>query len=179
MNTTKKYKIILADPPWPIQIISRKVRPKQKQMPYSTMTLEDIINLPIQKIIDPDECHLFLWTTQKFLPKAFKVMDAWGFKYNCTITWDKTYGLTPFSFMWSTEFCLYGQLKGKWKRPVGVGKFKTCFTEKPTRHSRKPRKMYEIIEGFCGDLPRIELFARYRRPGWDIWGNEVISDIEL
>ena len=175
----KKYQIIYADPPWGIKIMSRRVRPKQLVMPYPTMTYEGICSLPIQSICDSEHCHLFLWTTQKFLPKAFKVMDDWGFGYNCTLTWDKTYGFTPYSFMWSTEFLLYGQLKKKWKNPIGIGKFKTCFMEKPRKHSQKPEIAREIIKGFCGDLPRIELFARQKTEGWDVWGNEVESDITL
>lgn len=182
----KRYQIIYADPPWPIKIISRHVRPHQLDMPYKIMTYDEICQLPVRDICDQETCHLFLWTTQKWLPKAFKVMGDWGFQYNCTLTWDKTYGFTPFSFMWSTEFLLYGQLKGKWQRPLGVGKFKTCFTEKPREHSVKPDTVRDMIVSFCGDLPRIELFARPRvnmfgrnTEGWDCWGNEVESDVEL
>lgn len=87
------------------------------------------------------------------------------------LTWDKTYGFTPFGFMWSTEFCLYGQLKGKWREPNKIG-IKTLIQEKPTEHSVKPIKMYKLIEEFCGDIPRIELFCRERREGWDAWGLE-------
>jgi N6-adenosine-specific RNA methylase IME4 len=170
-----KYQIIYADPPWPMKLISRKVRPKQLNMPYSTMDIDAIKNMPIHQIIDKEHCHLFLWTTHKFLPKAFDVMDSWGFSYNCLLTWDKTYGFTPFSFMFSSEFMLYGQLKNKWVRPRGIGKFKTVFTEKPRKHSQKPEITKDIITGFCGDLPRIELFARQNTPGWDAWGNECIS----
>src|SRR6185312_7645856 len=127
----KKYNVIYAYPPWNIPIISRKVRPKQLDMPYDRMTFEQICKMPIQNIVDENTCHLFLWTTQKWLPKAFDVMTAWGFSYNCCITWDKGYGFTPFSFMWSTEFLLYGQLNGKWVKPPGMGKHKTCFKAKP------------------------------------------------
>ena len=175
----KKYQIIYADPPWPIKIISRQVRPKQLEMPYSTMKYEDICNLPVKNLTDETECSLFLWTTQKWIPKAFKVMDDWGFGYNCTITWDKTYGFTPFSFMWSTEFLLYGQLKNKWQRQPGVGRYKTCFVHKPIGHSVKPPMFRDIITGFCGDKPRIELFARQKTECWDVWGNEVQSDINI
>jgi len=175
----KKYNIIYADPPWPIKIISRKVRPKQLDMPYNVMSFRDICELPVKNICNIDECHLFLWTTQKWLPKAFEVVDNWGFKYNCAITWDKTYGFTPFSFMWSTEFLLYGQLKNKWKKPPGIGKFKTCFQHKPEGHSKKPDLFRKIIVAFCGSLPRIELFARQKTEGWDVWGDEVESDINL
>lgn len=175
----KKYKIIYADPPWPIKIISRRVRPKQLDMPYKIMTLEDICKLPVRSIADDNECSLFLWTTHKYLPKAFQVMEAWGFSYNCTLTWNKTYGFTPFSFMWSTEFILYGQLKDKWVRQPGIGKYKTCFEHKPIGHSVKPQLFRDVVKGFCGDKPAIELFARQKTAGWDVWGNEVDSDIDL
>jgi N6-adenosine-specific RNA methylase IME4 len=80
--------------------------------------------------------------------------------------------------MWSTEFCLYAQLPGKWKRPEKFA-IKTLVTEKPTKHSQKPEAMRNLILEYCGDLPRIELFARRKVDGWDCWGNEVESDIEL
>ena len=173
----KKYKTILADPPWPIKLISRHVRPKQLSMPYPVMSIDDIKNLPVNDYADPNGCCLFLWATQKYLPVAFSVMDSWGFKYHCTLTWDKTYGFTPFSFMWSTEFCLYGQLSHKWERPKRIG-VKTLITEKPRQHSVKPESMYELIEQ-TSFSPYLELFARRKRLGWDAWGNEVDSDIDL
>ncbi len=168
----KKYKIIYADPPWNVSQFSRIVRPSQKPHPYSKMKLTDIKKMDVRSIADDEGCHLFLWTTHKWLPKAFEVMEAWGFKYHCTLTWNKTFGFTPFSFMWSTEFCLYGQLKGKWMKPEKFG-IKTLIDEKPTRHSKKPMKMVNLIESFCGDLNRIELFARDKKEGWDAWGDEV------
>jgi len=181
----KKYQIIYADPPWPIKKMPRQVRPKQLDMPYKTMTFKDICSLPIQDISDENECNLFLWTTHKWLPKAFSVMESWGFGYNCTITWDKGYGFTPYSFMWSSEFLLYGQLKNKWVRQPGIGKHKTVIKHKPIGHSIKPQIFRDTIKLFCGDKPAIELFARPisplfpKTPGWDVWGNEVESDIEL
>ena len=174
----KKYQIIYADPPWSISKFSRIVRPLQKEHPYPLMKFEDIKNLEVSKIIDEKGCHLFLWTTHKWLPKAFEVMEKWGFKYHCCLTWDKTFGFTPFSFMWSTEFCLYGQLKGKWMKPKTFG-IKTLIQEKPTKHSKKPQSMIALIERYCGDIPRIELFARQKTKGWDVWGNEVEDDIDL
>lgn len=180
----KKYQIIYADPPWNVSLFRRVVRPHQLPHPYQKMKLEDIKRLPIQKIVHLNGCHLFLWTTHKWLPKAFEVMKAWGFNYHCCLVWDKTYGFTPFSFMWSTEFCLYGQIKGKWLRPKNFG-LKTLIREKPYKHSRKPNAMRKLILKYCGDLSRIELFARKDEglfnnlDGWDVWGKEVESDIEL
>lgn len=174
----KKYQIIYVDPPWSIKLISRQMRPYQLDLPYTTMSLEDIKNLPIKKIIDYENgCHLFLWTTHKFLPLTFSILDFWGFKYHCCLTWDKTFGFTPFSFMWSTEFCLYAQLKNKWIKPDKIG-LKTLITEKSTKHSRKPISMRKLIEEFCGNLPKIELFAREKFVGWDYWGDEFDQEKE-
>lgn len=181
----RKYQIIYADPPWNVSLFSRIVRPKQLPHPYEKMKFNDIKNLPIQNIVNPKGCHLFLWTTHKWLPKAFDVMKAWGFNYHCCLVWDKTYGFTPYSFMWSTEFCLYGQLPGKWMKFKKIGE-KSLIREKPRKHSQKPSMMRGLITKSVGDLSRIELFARkpvdmfnesYK--GWDVWGNEVESDIEL
>ena len=169
-NTDKKYQIIYADPPWPMKLISRHVRPKQLDMPYKVMDLASIKLLPVWNLIDSAGCHLFLWTTHTYLPHAFKVMDMWGFDYHCCLTWDKTYGFTPFSFMWSTEFCLYGQVKDKWIKPARIG-LKTLITEKPTKHSAKPIAMYELIEQYSTGN-KLELFSRNHRENWDCWGNE-------
>lgn len=168
----KKYQIIYADPPWNVSQFSRSVRPQQNPHPYPKMHLNDIKELPIRNITDNNGCHLFLWTTHKWLPKAFEVMKEWGFKYHCCLTWDKTFGFTPFSFMWSTEFCLYGQIFKKWLRPRQFG-IKTLIIEKPTKHSKKPNAMYDLILNYCGDLPRIELFARKKVDSWDAWGDEI------
>jgi len=79
--------------------------------------------------------------------------------------------------MWSTEFLLYGQLKNKWKRQPGIGKFKTCYEHKPIGHSVKPGFFRDVITGFCGDKPRIELFARQQVAGWDCWGDQIGGDV--
>lgn len=173
-----KYQVIYADPPWNVSKFSRNVRPNQKPHPYPKMSLQDIKSMPIKELADENGCHLFLWTTHTYLPKAFEVMKEWGFDYHCTLTWDKTYGFTPFSFMWSTEFCIYGQKKGKWMKPARFG-IKTLIQEKPLKHSKKPVKMYELIETFCGEVPKIELFARNKRDGWHSWGNEIESDVHI
>ena len=174
----EKYQIIYADPPWNVSLFSRIVRPSQLPHPYPKMKLEDICNLPVRKLADDNGCHLFLWATHKWLPKAFEVMKAWGFNYHCIITWDKTYGFTPYSFMWSTEFLLYGQLPKKWMKLKKMGE-KALIREKPEKHSKKPQAIRDLIIKAVGDIPRIELFAREKVAGWSVWGNEVKSDITL
>jgi len=172
-----KYQIIYADPPWPVAKIRRECRPNQTTFDYPTMTLEQIQALPIEALAE-DNCLLFLWTTQAFLPKAFTVMDAWGFKYQRTITWDKKNGLCLFGFHYRTEFLLVGY-RGKIdmypRRPAVPTIF--SISSKNLLHSQKPDEIRKAIEVF--GTPRIELFARQKTEGWDVWGNEVESDIVL
>lgn len=94
MVEKKKYNVIYADPPWDVKKIQRAVRPNQKQMDYTTMSVEEIESIPIQDITD-DNCVCFIWTTQAYLPHTFGILKAWGFKYQRTITWDKMNGLCP------------------------------------------------------------------------------------
>lgn len=173
----KKYNIIYADPPWDVKKIKRSVRPNQVEFDYPTMSLEEIKELPIKEISD-DNSILFLWTTQAYLPKSFSVMESWGFKYQRVITWDKMNGLCLFGFHHRTEFLLVGY-KGKIemypKRKAIPTQF--TFSSKKLKHSQKPDEIRKAIEVFGEN--RIELFARQKTEGWDVWGNEVESDIDL
>jgi len=177
MMTTKKYQIVYADPPWPVEKIIRRVRPNQTAMDYPTMSLTDIRNLGID--LSPyiaDDCKLFLWTTHKYLPEAFGVMVAWGFKYQRTITWDKQNGMCLFGFHHRTEFLLFGY-RGKIAMYPHQKAFPTIVVAKSSRHSEKPQIFRDLIEPF-GE-PRIELFARQKVDGWSSWGNEVENDINI
>ena len=165
----KKYNVIYADPPWDIKKIQRKVRPNQTTMDYPTMSLEDIKSMPIQQICQ-DNAVCFMWTIQRYLPKAFDVLDSWGFKYQRTITWDKGNGMCLFGFHHRTEFLLFGY-RGKIEMYPRRKAFPTMVQCKTDRHSKKPQVFRDWIMPFGED--RIELFARTRTPGWDVWGNEV------
>jgi N6-adenosine-specific RNA methylase IME4 len=170
------YKVIYADPPWPVSKVVRKCRPNQKsELDYPTMTIKQITDLPVSLISAPD-CVLFLWTTHKYLPDSFSILSKWGFKYQRTITWDKGNGMCLFGFHHRTEFLLFGyrgRLEMYPRRPA----FPTIVSEKSPRHSEKPQIFRDLIAPY--GIPRIELFARIRVPGWDAWGNEVISDVVL
>lgn len=163
------YDVIYADPPWPVQKIRRAVRPNQVEMDYPTMSVEAIGAMPVQAI-SGDAARLFLWTTHAFLPDAFEVMRRWGFKYQRTITWDKSNGMCLFGFHHRTEFLLFGY-RGKIEMYPRRKAFPTLVAAKSERHSAKPQIFRELIEPF--GTRHIELFARERVPGWDAWGNEV------
>ena len=165
----RKYNVIYADPPWDVKKIKRKVRPNQVKMDYPTMTLDEIKALPVGDIAD-EHSTLWLWTTHAYLPKSFEVMSEWGFRYQRTITWDKSNGLCLFGFHHRTEFLLFGY-KGKIDMYPKRKAFPTLVQEKSPRHSEKPHIFRELISPF-GEK-RIELFARKTVDGWDAWGNEV------
>ena len=164
-----KYQIILADPPWPVKKIIRRVRPNQTEMDYPTMSVEAIQALPVASIADAN-ATLWLWTTHKFLPLAFDVMAAWGFHYQRTITWDKGNGMCLFGFHNRTEFLLFGY-KGKLEMYPRRRAVPTLFIAPSPRHSEKPPAIRLAIETF--GAPRIELFARQKVAGWTCLGNAI------
>ena len=169
----KKYDIIVADPPWDLKKLKRKKRPKQVNMDYPVMSLEDISALDVGSLAK-DDCWLFLWTTQKYLFDAKGILEGWGFNYLVMSVWEKTYGKSAgmplYGFRWNAEFILIGYRNKPvlWpKRPL----IPLVFQAPNIRHSQKPDKFYKMIEPL-GDK-RIDLFARQKRDNWDVWGNEV------
>jgi len=179
----KKYNIIYADPPWKFKVWSKNLG-KNGRCPdkhYSTMTIDDIKNLSIPSA---ENCVLFLWVTFPMLPEGLDVISSWGFTYRtCAFTWAKsTLDGSKFPIglgYWTRanpEICLLAT-KG---RIIRVNKGVRNLVISPRReHSRKPDEIRKYIVDLVGDLPRIELFAREKIDGWDAWGNEVESDIEL
>lgn len=166
----RKYDVIYADPPWPVKMVKRKTRPNQVALSYQTLTLQEIVELPVRGLA-ADNAVLFLWTTHAFLPRSFSVMDAWGFRYQRTLTWDKGNGLCLFGFHHRTEFLLFGY-KGKLDMYPRRAAISTIHAVKSWRqHSRKPDIFRDIAATF--GLARLELFARQRTAGWDAWGDQL------
>lgn len=179
----KTYNIIYGDPPWAYKVWSKKGQGRSAESHYPTMDINDICALPVSSIAAQD-CALFLWVTFPVLPEVFKVLEAWGFKYKTVaFVWVKRNRKTP-SLFWgmghwtraNAEICLLAT-KGHPKR-ISAGVHQII--ESPIEeHSKKPNETRSRIVELVGDLPRVELFARQATPGWDIWGNEVDSDIAL
>ena len=189
----KKYQIIYADPPWDFGGCKLNVSTNGKEITdhYPTMTDEQILSLPVKDLAD-DNCILFMWIVYSKLPLALKCIDAWGFKYSTVaFEWLKTTSSgIPVCFMgkWvcggAIELCLLAK-KGTVKR---ISKnVRRLIESQRVEHSRKPPIVRHRIVELLGDLPRVELFARKKDllfdaddfDGWDVWGNEVDSDIEL
>jgi len=174
-----KYQIIYADPPWSFNFQKRDL--KNKDHLYPTMRAQDIIDLKVKDIAD-DDCILFLWIMNSEIPLALECIKFWGFEYKTVaFTWVKTTKNT-YHFgggNWTRsnpELCLLAK-KGNIKRQSAS--VRNLVIERLREHSRKPDRIRIDIVELCGDIPRIELFARQKTEGWDVWGNEVESDITL
>lgn len=174
----KKYQTIVIDPPWKVTNNLKDLRYYRtgKDMPYPLMSDSEIMFFPIDTFVD-NRCDLFLWTITGKIPTAFKILEAWGFKYTDFLAWDKGIGVPVNGIYRVAEWVLYGY-KGK----MGINKsgsfIRSLFAEKRTKHSRKPDIFYEILAKNT-QAPRIDIFAREKHAGWDCWGNEVESDIDL
>lgn len=188
----KKYQIIYADPPWSYRDYTSKETAEKNLnsnskrsvvMKYDLMTIEEIKNLPVKDLAD-ENCILFLWVTMPKLNEIFPIIDSWGFKYStCGFVWIKKNKKSGGNFWgmgrWTrsnAELCLIG-IKGKPQRLSAS--IHSVVESAIEEHSKKPHIIRDKIVELCGDLPRIELFAREKTEGWDVWGNEVESDIKL
>ena len=178
LNTDKKYSVIYADPPWTFKAYSPKgVTSRSAAAHYDVMEKRDIQRLPVQRIADED-CVLFLWATFPNLPEAIELIRAWGFTYKTVaFTWVKRNRKSDGWFwglgFWTranAEICLLAT-KGHPKR-VSKSVHQVC-DARVMEHSRKPPEIRDRIVQLCGDVPRVELFARETADGWDAWGNEV------
>jgi N6-adenosine-specific RNA methylase IME4 len=186
------YRCIVVDPPWPQKgggptcgrMGFGDATGASKPMPYSTMTVDEIAAMPVAELAHTDGCHLYVWTTNRFLADTFRVVAAWGFTYSTTLVWAKApmggglggdYGI-------STEFVLYAR-RGRlpalsrvtgtwfgWKRPYDQ-------RGKPM-HSAKPEGFYVMAEAVSPG-PRLEMFARRNRMGWDAWGDQAPGSIDF
>ena len=180
----KKYQIIYADPPWNYTATSNKIPCRAKDgQPYNAMRMIDIYGLNVNDITDKN-CVLFLWATAPLLPEALYLIKCWGFDYKTVgFTWVKKNKKAD-SWFWgmgswtrsNPEFCL---LATKGNPKSNSHSIHSIIYSKIMQHSIKPVEVYEKIITLCGDLPRIELFARQKTEGWDVWGNEVENDINL
>jgi N6-adenosine-specific RNA methylase IME4 len=164
-----KYRCIICDPPWPAHMILRQVRPWQVELAYPTMSEEELLAFPLADLAAED-CHLYLWFTHKHLELALRLAAHWGFRYECQMTWEKNGGFTVMhSWQYTTEhvlFCRRGTL------PLLRAGLPLHFAESRREHSRKPEAFYDLVRQASPE-PRIELFARERRDGFDSWGNET------
>ena len=182
MEENKKYKIIYADPPWAYRDKALAGN-RGAVCKYPVQSKEWLESLKVRDIADTDAI-LFLWVTMPKLDEAFDLITAWGFQYKTVaFTWVKRNRKSP-SWFWgmgrwtraNAELCLLAT-KGQPKR---VSAAVHSIIDTPIEeHSKKPAVVRDRILSLMGGVKRIELFARQKADGWDAWGNEVKSDIDL
>lgn len=193
----EKYNVVYADPPWP-QKAGRKMsgykkvngkeiwnsdHVKTENLPYETMTVDEIAAIPVKEIV-PKDAFLFMWVTNKYLLKSEKVIKAWGFEYIACITWKKKRmggGLGGVVRITSEHllFCRRGNLKAVGNIPESVIEAKRPYVNGSPCHSKKPECFAEMIESVSPAGRKLEMFARSPRVGWDVFGNEVENSISI
>jgi len=165
---TGKYRILYADPPWEYGNEQPEYHIEQADH-YRLMDLQAICDLPVRDLA-MDNAVLFLWTTSPMLRESFAVVEAWGFDYKTSFVWDKVkhnmghYNSVRHEFL---LVCTRGSCT-----PDVQKLFDSVVTEERTEHSRKPECFYSIIETLYPAGPKIELFGRMQRAGWDAWGDQ-------
>lgn len=181
LKTDKKYNIILADPPWEYQQFSDSKQGAVKAQ-YQTMNMEELYKMEVSKIAD-DNCILFMWATFPKLKEALSLIEKWGFEYKTVaFVWVKKnksgigyfHGI-GFHTASNAEIVLLSKKGDLKRRDKGI---KQLVFASLTNHSAKPHEVYSRIERLYGNLPRIELFSRHKREGWDVWGLEAPDDTQ-
>ncbi len=183
-----KYRTIVADPPWHYDGFVSSVDDDRssgtrngivsKKLPYSSMTLGELADLPVADMAAKD-AFLFMWTTNAYLPSSFWLATAWGFSYRQMIVWDKGSSMSPLGGAIAPNaaeyllFCRRGnhKLNGRWLEGCVVRANKGS---QAGTHSRKPDVFLDLVETVCPG-PYLEMFARRTRLGWDTWGNQSLD----
>lgn len=170
--SNKKYRTILADPPWDINQRGNYGAIKH----YDLMKLEAIKSMPIKDLI-AESGHLYLWCPNGLLKEGLEVISSWGFKYRCNLVWCKP-RISLGRFIRTAHETLLFSTYGK--APVKFHGQPSWLFAAQQDHSHKPEEMFSIIERLSYG-PYLELFARRRQPGWDCWGFEAPggSDLEI
>lgn len=163
------FRTLVIDPPWPVDKSVRVATPEQgSHLDYPTMALEEIEALPIEEHAAND-AHLYLWVTQRFLPAGLELVDRWGFKYHCLLTWLKPGGFAPFSWTFNTEHVVFAY-RGRFElRELGLS---IGFQAPRGAHSEKPDAFYDLVERASFE-PWLDMFARRGRTNWTVWGDEM------
>ena len=181
----KKYRTIVADPPWRISRLESPgskgfgtgARPlRSVPLPYRTMGVAEIAALRVDDLADVDS-HLYLWTINRYVEDAYDIARAWGFEPSTLLTWAKRpMGLGPGgAFSITTEHVLFSRRGGLCAQQRIDS---TWWEWKRGRHSEKPDAFIDMVER-VSPVPYLELFARTQRLGWDTWGDEALCHVNL
>jgi len=165
------FDIIYADPPWKYDFSETASREIEKN--YPTMDLDKLKDkLKEDKFKVADNAVLFMWATAPKLREALELMDAWGFEYKTHAIWDKQKIGMGYWFRGQHELLIVG-VKGEFSPPEQEDRVSSVISIKRTKHSKKPDEIRDLISKWYPMHNKIELFAREKHEGWDVWGNEV------
>ena len=182
-NPPRKYRVIYADPAW--QFGNRNTGGTMKsaaEAKYTVTSLADMAALPVAELAD-EHCLLVMWWVGAMPQEAINLCKAWGFRLvnmngfvwrKLTKTGIPFFGM-GFATRASSESALIG-VNGKLGELIKDHSVRAVIEAKVGRHSQKPHEFREAIEKLCGDVPRVELFARDAAAGWDCWGNQAPQD---
>lgn len=181
-----KYRTLYIDPPWP-EYGGGKIK-RGADRHYPLMSEDEILRLPVKQLTE-DNAHLYLWVTNNYLPLGLRCIERWGFRYVTKVVWVKVIRLQPTSdqfglgqyFRGITEDCLFavrGNLPYRTREDGKRGQGKTVIMAPRREHSQKPDEMRSMIEVVSHE-PRLEMFARNSFKGWDVWGRDCDSSIEI
>lgn len=164
-----KFSCIVIDPPWPMKKIKRDIkRPNQAAFDYAVMSEDELGELEIPL---SDDCHVWTWTTHKFLPMALRLLDVWGLRYVCTFVWHKPGGFQPMKLpQYNCEFALYAR-RGS-PTFTTTKELKVCFEAPRGKHSEKPQLFYDMVRRVTSG-PRLDMFNRRAIDGFRGWGLEA------
>lgn len=180
-----KYRTIVADPPWHYNGFGVGRVPagvendgRKTPLPYPTMTVREICLLPVEEWAE-DDAHLYLWTTNRYLPDAFEVLKWWGFRYSTPLVWCKEPigSFLGAEFTPSAEFVLFAR-RGKLRGVRAPRQWFQWPRQGQGRHSQKPDAFLDLVEQVSPG-PYLELFARRQRLGWGTWGDEALEHVDL
>jgi N6-adenosine-specific RNA methylase IME4 len=165
-----KFATIVIDPPWDWGDEGDQDQLGRARPDYGTMRIDELEQLDVGGLADED-CHIYLWITNRSLPKGFRLLEAWGFRYITAITWVKPHFGMGNYFRGQTEHVLFG-VKGS--QPLKRKDVGTAFTADRGAggHSSKPAEFLELVES-CSPGPYIEMFSRSHRDGWVCWGENA------
>lgn len=171
----RRYRLIMIDPPWKFVTRSEKGEGRSPQSHYRCMSRDEIRAMPVGELAAPN-CWLWLWTTAAFQSFAHEVLEDWGFKYATSGVWHKL-TKTGRKTAFGTGYVLRNShepiLIGKRGRPRVCSRSVRSVIVAPQReHSRKPDEAYENAVKLAGDVPRLDVFSREMRSGWDVWGDQ-------